>query len=103
MLMKLNLDLKDINMDTKSGITERVVKSLLDSLVSPTFDDIVDYDVITRPNDEGKVGVGIDVVMKHKLRYDRTLEYDIERKIRDVMKYISPAFVMVEFYVTDDY
>tara|TARA_R110000868_G_scaffold50543_1_gene161440 strand:+ start:57 stop:341 length:285 start_codon:yes stop_codon:yes gene_type:complete len=93
------------------NITPKTVRTLLDSLVTPEFDDIVDYNIITRQNDEGKTGVGIDVTMKHKLddslyihiviRKER--EYDIERRIRNVMKYISPAFVMVEFYVTDDY
>jgi len=84
-------------------IKPEIVKTLLDTLVTPQFDDIVRYDIITRQNDEGKTGVGIDVIMKHKLRFDKKEEYDIERRIRNVMKYISPAFVMVEFYNTTDY
>jgi hypothetical protein len=85
------------------NVTPETVRALLDTLVTPEFDDIVRYDIITRQNDEGKTGVGIDVIMKHKLRFDKKEEYDIERRIRNVMKYISPAFVMVEFYNTTDY
>jgi hypothetical protein len=85
------------------NITPETVRTLLDSLVTPEFNDIVDYDIITRQNDEGKTGVGIDVIMKHKIIFSKQDEYDIERRIRNVMKYISPSFVMVEFYVTDDY
>ena len=88
------------------NITPETVRTLLDSLVTPEFDDIVDYNIITRQNDEGKTGVGIDVTMKHKLNdslYVKQREYDVERRVRNVMKYISPSFVMVEFYVTDDY
>jgi len=84
-------------------IKPEIVRTLLDTLVTPQFDNIVRYDIITRQNDEGKTGVGIDVIMKHKLRFDKKEEYDIERRIRNVMKYISPAFVMVEFYNTTNY
>jgi hypothetical protein len=84
-------------------IKPEIVRTLLDTLVTPQFDDIVRYDIITRQNDEGKTGVGIDVIMKHKIRFDKKEEYDIERRIRNVMKYISPAFVMVEFYNTTNY
>jgi len=84
-------------------IKPEIVRTLLDTLVTPQFDNIVRYDIITRQNDEGKTGVGIDVIMKHKLHFDKKEEYDIERRIRNVMKYISPAFVMVEFYNTTDY
>jgi len=85
------------------NIKPEIVRTLLDTLVTPQFDNIVRYDIITRQNDEGKTGVGIDVIMKHKLHFDKKEEYDIERRIRNVMKYISPAFVMVEFYNTTDY
>lgn len=85
------------------NIKPEIVRTLLDTLVTPQFDDIVDYDIITRQNDEGKTGVGIDVIMKDKIHFDKQEEYDIERRIRNVMKYISPAFVMVEFYATNNY
>jgi hypothetical protein len=85
------------------NVTPETVRTLLDSLVTPEFNDIVDYDIIARQNDEGKTGVGIDVIMKHKIIFSKQDEYDIERRIRNVMKYISPAFVVVEFYATDDY
>ena len=85
------------------NVTPETVRTLLDTLVTPEFNDIVDYDIIARQNDEGKTGVGIDVIMKHKIIFSKQDEYDIERRIRNVMKYISPSFVMVEFYVTDDY
>lgn len=85
------------------NVTPEIVKTLLNTLVTPKFDEIVDYDIITNMNGDGKVSVGIDVIMKHRTHFYRQEEYDIERRIRDVMKYISPAFVMVEFYVTNDY
>jgi hypothetical protein len=85
------------------NVTPETVRTLLDTLVTPEFNDIVDYDIIARQNDEGKTGVGIDVIMKHKIIFSKQEEYDIERRIRNVMKYISPAFVVVEFYVTNDY
>ena len=88
------------------NIKPEIVKTLLDSLMPPQFDDIVDYDIITRQNDEGKTGIGIDVIMKHKLDdslYIKQREVEVERKIRNIMKYISPAFVMVEFYATNNY
>ena len=85
------------------NVTPEIVKTLLNTLVTPKFDEIVDYDIITHMNTDGKVGIGIDVIMKHRIHFDKQEEYDIERKIRDVMKYISPSFVMVEFYVTNDY
>ena len=85
------------------NITPKTVRTLLDSLVTPEFDDIVDYNIIIRQNDEGKTGVGIDVIMKDKIHFDKQKEYDIERRIRNVMKYISPAFVVVDFYATNNY
>lgn len=88
------------------NLAPETVRNLLDSLMPPQFDDIVDYDIITRQNDEGKTGIGIDVIMKHKLDdslYIKQREVEVERKIRNIMKYISPAFVMVEFYNTTDY
>jgi predicted thioesterase len=85
------------------NIKPEIVRTLLDTLVTPQFDDIVRYDIIARQNDEGKTGVGIDVIMKHRIIMLKGEEYKIERRIRDVMKYLSPAFVMVEFYNTTDY
>jgi len=91
------------------NITEDIVKQLLNTLVTPEFEkDIVGYDVILRQNDEGKTGIGVDVLMPASKEYmtinrDKQLEYSIERRVRNVMKYLSPAFVMVEFYDVIDY
>ena len=87
------------------NITEDIVKQLLNTLVTPEFEkDIVGYDVILRQNDEGKTGIGVDVLMAYySMTWDKSLEYSIERRVRDVMKYLSPAFVMVEFYNVIDY
>jgi len=85
------------------NIKPEIVKNLLDTLVTPEFDDIVRYDIIARQNADGKTGIGIDVIMKHRIIMLKGEEYKIERRIRDVMKYLSPAFVMVEFYNTTDY
>lgn len=91
------------------NITEDIVKQLLNTLVTPEFEkDIVGYDVILRQNDEGKTGIGVDVLMPSSKEYmtinrDKQLEYSIERRVRNVMKYLSPAFVMVEFYDVIDY
>jgi hypothetical protein len=86
-----------------NNIKPEIVRTIMDTLVTPQFDEIVDYSIITRENADGKLGVGIDVIMKHKIHFDEQEEYDIERRIRNVMKYLSPAFVVVEFYVTNDY
>ena len=85
------------------NITPEIVKNLLYTFVSPEYDDIVYYYVILRQNTDGKTGVGIDVVMKQKIYINKTEEYAIERSIRDVMKYLSPAFTIVEFYATNNY
>ena len=85
------------------NIKPEIVKNLLYTFVSPQFDEIVDYDVILRQNADGKTGIGVDVIMKHRIYISKTEEYAIERNIRDVMKYLSPAFVMVEFYATNNY
>lgn len=85
------------------NITTEVVRSLLDTLVTPKFDDIVGYDIITHDDSKGKAAVKIDVIIKNKFDHTTYIEYDIERRIRDAMKYISPSFVMVDFFVTDDY
>ena len=85
------------------NITPKVVRSLLDTLVTPKFDDIVDYAIITHDDSKGKTAVKIDVIIKNKLDHTQYIEYDIVRRIRDAMKYISPSFVMVDFFVTDDY
>jgi len=85
------------------NIKPEIVRTLLDTLVTPEFDDIVSYDIIARQNADGKTGIGIDVIMKHKIIMLKGEEYKIERRIRDVMKYLSPSFVVVEFYATNDY
>ena len=91
------------------NITPDVVKNLLNTLVTPEFDGkIVGYDIILRQNDEGKTGIGVDVLMPASKEYitisrNTNLEYAIERRVRNVMKYLSPAFVMVEFYNVIDY
>ena len=91
------------------NITEDVVRKLLDLLVTPEFDGkIVGYDIILRQNDEGKTGIGIDVLMPASKEYitinrNKELEYSITRRIRNVMGYLSPAFTMVEFYNVIDY
>ena len=85
------------------NITEDIVKQLLNTLVTHEFEkDIVGYDVILRQMD-GKTGIGVDVLMPHSMRWDKSLEYSIERRVRNVMKYLSPSFVMVEFYNVIDY
>jgi hypothetical protein len=88
-------------MDSKA-ITDTVVRQLLDTFITPKYEDIVDYDITTEEY-MGGVFISIHVVLKHKIRYDMTMEYEIERKIKDSMKYLSPFKVSVEFYVTNDY
>jgi predicted thioesterase len=86
------------------NITEDIVKQLLNTLVTPEFEgDIVGYDIILRQNDEGKTGIGVDVLMPHSMTWDKSLEYSIERRIRNVMGYLSPSFTMVEFYNVTNY
>ena len=91
------------------NITPDIVKNLLNTLVTPEFEnDIVGYDVILRQNPEGQTGIGVDVLMPASKEYTTisrnvSLEYSIERRVRNVMKYLSPAFVMVDFYSVIDY
>jgi len=85
-----------------NGITDTVVRQLLDTFVTPKYDDIVDYEVNTHDY-MGGVFVSVAVIMKHRIHFDRTDEYEIERKIKDTMKYLAPFKVVVEFYVTNDY
>ena len=83
------------------NITPEIVRNLLDTLVTPQFDDIVDYNIILRQSVQGNTGVGIDVITKQMM--SDISHYKIERNIRDVMKYLSPSFTMVEFYTSDNY
>jgi hypothetical protein len=88
------------------NLKPEIIRNLLDTLVTPKFDDIVDYNIKTKLSDDGKVAVAIDVVMKPKLDdslYIKQRELGVEGRIRDVMKYLSPLFTVVEFYVTNDY
>tara|TARA_R110000772_G_scaffold114793_2_gene219527 strand:+ start:55 stop:336 length:282 start_codon:yes stop_codon:yes gene_type:complete len=88
------------------NITPSSVKKLLNTLVTPEYDTLIkDYDVILRQNDEGKVGVGIDVNMYRDSYLNiPTGDYitELEGRIRNVMKYLSPGFVVVEFNVIED-
>jgi len=87
-----------------------MVKRLLTSLVTPKYGDLIaDYDVILRQDDEGKSGVGVDVIMDKELyntftynENEDTIEMDIERDVRKAMKYLSPYFVLVDFYVIEN-
>lgn len=91
-------------------ITPEMVKRLLTSLVTPKYGDLIaDYDVILRQDDEGKSGVGVDVIMDKELyntftynENEDTIEMDIERDVRKAMKYLSPYFVLVDFYVIEN-
>lgn len=85
------------------NITPEIVKNLLNTLVTPEYDEIVDYDVILRQNPEGKVVVGIDILLKQHDNLISDVEMSIERKVRNVMKYLSPSFTMVEFHTTNNY
>lgn len=92
-----------------NSITPEMVKRLLTSLVTPKYGDlIVDYDVILRQDDEGKTGVGVDIIMDKETynnidtNEEDTIEIDIETDIRKAMKYLSPHFTLVDFYVIED-
>ena len=87
-----------------------MVKRLLTSLVTPKYGDLIaDYDVILRQDDEGKSGVGVDVIMDKELyntftynENEDTIERDIETDVRKAMRYLSPYFVLVDFYVIEN-
>ena len=84
--------------------TPELVKNLLNSLFVHDYEDlVVDFDVVLRQNDEGKSGIGVDVIMDKKWYDMYEVDYDIEglieKRVRDVLKYLSPSFVIVEFYV----
>ena len=85
------------------NITPSSVKKLLNTLVTPEYDTLIkDYDVILRQNDEGKVGVGIDVNMYSDSYLNAHLITELEGRIRNVMQYLSPGFVVVEFNIIED-
>jgi len=81
------------------NITPEIVRTLLDTLVTPKSDLIVDYDINTRKYYGGKTGIEIDVFMEREYNYNREIEYDLERRIKNVMRYLSPAFTLVKFYI----
>ena len=93
-----------------NSITPEMVKRLLTSLVTPKYGDLIfDYDVILRQDDEGKTGVGVDVIMDKELyntftyyENEDTIERDIETDVRKAMRYLSPHFTLVDFYVIED-
>ena len=93
-----------------NSITPEMVKRLLTSLVTPKYGDLIfDYDVILRQDDEGKTGVGVDVIMDKELYHtfnyyenEDTIEMDIETDVRKAMKYLSPNFTIVDFYTIED-
>lgn len=85
------------------NVTEPIVKNLLEKLVSPKYDDIVDYHINIAGEYMGGPSISIDVIMKHRIVFHKDEEYTIERSIRNTMKYLSASVVMVEFYMTNDY
>jgi len=85
-------------------VTPENVKNLLNTLFVHDYEDLImDFDVVLRQNDEGKSGIGVDVIMDKKWYDMYEVGYDIEgmieKQVRDVLKYLSPSFVIVEFYV----
>jgi len=88
------------------NITPSSVKKLLNTLVTPEYDTLIkDYDVILRQTKWGIEGVGIDVNMYRDSYLNiPTGDYitELEGRIRNVMKYLSPGFVVVEFNVIED-
>lgn len=84
--------------------TPELVKNLLNTLFVHDYEDlVVDFDVVLRQNDEGKSGIGVDVIMDKKWYDKYEVDYDIEglieKQVKDILKYLSPSFVIVEFYV----
>ena len=94
-------------------ITTETVRKLLDSFITPMFkDSIVDYRITTQDNDNGITeGINVDVILNYESHEDmyyhgKDLEYEtieMEKSVRDVMKYLSAGFTIVEFYVDDKY
>lgn len=94
-------------------ITPETVRKLLDSFVTPLFkDSIVGYNITANDNDKGVTeGINIDVILDYEsyedmYYYGEDTEYEtieMEKSVRDVMKYLSAGFTIVEFYVDDKY
>tara|TARA_R110000803_G_scaffold106938_2_gene175024 strand:+ start:1157 stop:1465 length:309 start_codon:yes stop_codon:yes gene_type:complete len=94
-------------------ITTETVRKLLDSFITPMFkDSIVDYKITVHDNDKGVTeGVNINVILDYEsyeeMWYNgKDTEYEtieMEKSVRDVMKYLSAGFTIVEFYVDDKY
>jgi len=93
-------------------ITEDMVKGLLEKLISPSYPELIDdYMVDIRTLSDGWAMIGVGVIVHPEVYYEmddnigspfRGLDSQIEREVKDVLKYLGPSQKMVSIFVVDD-
>ena len=96
----------------KNIITPEIVKNLLNLLVTPNYPDLIhDYMVETVNFDNGFSGVVMGVIVNPEVYYNMDnytgnplsgIDSQLEKEIKDVLKYLGPKIVDVNLYVSKD-
>jgi len=96
----------------KNIITPEIVKNLLNLLVTPNYPDLIhDYMVETVNLDNGFSGVVMGVIVNPEVYYKMDnytgnplsgIDSQLEKEIKDVLKYLGPSYVEVNLFVLDD-
>ena len=96
----------------KNIITPEIVKNLLNLLVTPNYPDLIDdYMVKTVNFDDGFSGIVMGVIVNPEVYYNLDnytgnplsgIDSQLEKEIKDVLKYLGPKIVDVNLYVSKD-
>ena len=96
----------------KNIITPEMVKNLLNLLVTPNYPDLInDYMVKTVNFDDGFSGIVMGVIVNPEVYYNLDnytgnplsgIDSQLEKEIKDVLKYLGPKIVDVNLYVSKD-
>jgi hypothetical protein len=96
----------------KNIITPEIVKNLLNLLVTPNYPDLIhDYMVETVNFDDGFSGIVMGVIVNPEVYYNMDnytgnplsgIDSQLEKEIKDVLKYLGPSYVEVNLFVLDD-
>ena len=96
----------------KNIITSEMVKNLLNLLVTPNYPDLIhDYMVETVNFDNGFSGVVMGVIVNPEVYYNMDnytgnplsgIDSQLEKEIKDVLKYLGPSYVEVNLFVSKD-
>jgi len=89
-----------------------MVKNLLNLLVTPNYPDLIhDYMVKTVNFDDGFSGIVMGVIVNPEVYYNLDnytgnplsgIDSQLEKEIKDVLKYLGPKIVDVNLYVSKD-